>query len=365
MTTATKTVEAIAAMDDPVLRNLWITQRYHEFAVQLRDAGLGEDASWCAFAVWASKTAGETIRGNVLTARAGLLVADCQEALHHGVGGLVGRHLTHGHLGRAIGGVVDDVSAQMARGNLMVFTELAPLFTALIDAQRSSPSSPEALLTALAPALEPLASGDDAAPVVTAFGCYARALFAPADRAALVLQANTLAVAHEQRRLQDPIESALNAAISDTLKEVIETQIVGHLPIAAARHQLDHAIDEVCGVLDAAWDTVLTECVMQLVTACETFDLRRDVPPLESGMFPAALCDLTGNPAGEAVAQWDRTKGTGTPSGARDWAKLTERMNFIVNLFRSRQQDANLFSPPFSEDQLAVLARGRLPPEPL
>ena len=61
-------------MSDPVLRNLLITQRYHEFAVQLRDAGAGEDATWCAFAVWASKTAGATIRGEVLPAKAKQLI---------------------------------------------------------------------------------------------------------------------------------------------------------------------------------------------------------------------------------------------------------------------------------------------------
>ena len=65
------------------------------------------------------------------------------------------------------------------------------------------------------------------------------------------------------------------------------------------------------------------------------------------------------------MAQWDRTGGTGTPSGAHDWAVLEERMNFIVNLFRSRQRDASLFSPPFSDAQLAVLAQGQLPPGPL
>ena len=40
-------------------------------------------------------------------------------------------------------------------------------------------------------------------------------------------------------------------------------------------------------------------------------------------------------------------------------------MNFIVNLFRSRQNDATLFDPPFSAPQLAVLAQGQLPPGPL
>jgi len=89
------------------------------------------------------------------------------------------------------------------------------------------------------------------------------------------------------------------------------------------------------------------------------------VPPLAAGMFPPELDPLTGTAAEAAVAQWDRTGGTGTPSGAHDWAVLEERMNFIVNLFRSRQRDASLFSPPFSDDQLAVLAQGQLPPGPL
>jgi hypothetical protein len=45
------TVAAIAAMEDPGLRNLRITRRCHELALQLRDAGMAEDATWCGFAV--------------------------------------------------------------------------------------------------------------------------------------------------------------------------------------------------------------------------------------------------------------------------------------------------------------------------
>jgi hypothetical protein len=44
---------------------------------------------------------------------------------------------------------------------------------------------------------------------------------------------------------------------------------------------------------------------------------------------------------------------------------LEERMNFIVNLFRSRQRDPSLFDAPFSEAQLAELSEGRLPSGPL
>jgi hypothetical protein len=36
-------------------------------------------------------------------------------------------------------------------------------------------------------------------------------------------------------------------------------------------------------------------------------------------------------------------------------------MNFIVNLFRSRQLDAELLEQPFSEEQRAVIAQDKVP----
>ena len=232
----------IAEMADPVLRNLWITQRYHDFAVALRDAGLAENATWCAFAVWASKTAGATIRGEVLPARAKQLLLDneaTEAGLHKFNHGLLGRavqKLTRDHLGRLVEGVTKDVSRQIAAGNVLVFAELAPIFAELLRVRDPKPANAEELAAAVAPALASLGSGADAASAATAFQCYGRALFAPADRTTLILQANILAVAHEQRRLQPAISGALNAAISDTLKKLIEDDFVRHLPIASIRH---------------------------------------------------------------------------------------------------------------------------------
>jgi hypothetical protein len=359
-------VEEIAGMTDPVLRNLHITQRYHELAIGLRDAGVGEDATWCAFAVWASKTAGATIRGEVLPARVRQLLVDngaTQDILHrfnHGVGAWAAEHLVHDHLGRAVDEVTADVATSIAGGNVLVFAELAPLFTDLLEANPQSPSRSEALSAALAR----VGADVDGSAVVDAFSAYGQAIGQPDERAALVLQANTLAVSHEQQRLQPAISSALDAAISDTLKKVIDNDVVGHVPTPEARRALDGLTGQVCQVLDTAWDTALTESIMQLVTANETFDLRHDVPPLADGMFPPALRHLPGA-AAAVVAAWDKTGGTGAPSGARDWAKLEERMNYIVNLFRSRQRDASLFTPPYSDAQLAVLSTGSLPPGPL
>jgi hypothetical protein len=365
-------VEEIAGTTDPVLRNLLITQRYHDFAVALRDGGAGEDATWCAFAVWASKTAGATIRGEVLPKRArelfeahdkksgGLLAR-----FNHKLVDLVRHRLSHDHLAQVVDSVTADVSKSIADGNLLVFAELAPVFTTMLDARASSTeANREVLLSALTPALSTLKDAEDGIGVADAFRGYVDALCSPSGRAPTVLRANVLAVAHEQQRLQPNLEEALNAAVSDTIKKMIDDEVVDHVPTEEARRLLNGVTDEVCQAMDTAWDTALTETIMQLVTKSETFDLRENVPPLPTGMFPADLQELTNADVAATVAAWDRTRGTGAPSGAHDWADVHERMNFIVNLFRSRQRQAALFEPPFTDEQVAALNRGEMPGGP-
>jgi hypothetical protein len=302
------TVGEIVAMADPVLRNLCITQRYHEFAVALRDAGCGADATWCAFAVRASKTAGATIRGDVLPGRATALLDDdsTQDALqetNHGLAGWALQKLTYHHLGRVVEDVTADVASQIAAGNVLVFRELAPIFTALVQGLASKPFTQEALAATMAPALSALGTDADAPMVAVAFAGYGGAPFAGGGRPALVLDANILAVAHEQRRLQPAISGALSAAVSDTLKRLIETDIVRRVPGEDARHTLEELTDGLCSVLDQAWDTALTESIMRLVTPGETFDLRQDVPPRPDGTFPLGLRALKETPAEASYAQ--------------------------------------------------------------
>jgi hypothetical protein len=58
-------IEAIGAWPQPALRNLRIAQAYHELAAAVaRETGPG--ANWCTFATWASRQAGQSIRGDDL-----------------------------------------------------------------------------------------------------------------------------------------------------------------------------------------------------------------------------------------------------------------------------------------------------------
>ena len=59
-------VDDIAAIGDPVVRNLRITQCYHELSHAIA-ARVSPGANWCTFATWASRQAGQTIRGEDVT----------------------------------------------------------------------------------------------------------------------------------------------------------------------------------------------------------------------------------------------------------------------------------------------------------
>ena len=94
--------------------------------------------------------------------------------------------------------------------------------------------------------------------------------------------------------------------------------------------------------------------------------LGRDVPRLACGaMFPAEL-EVLELPALRALlARLDRTPDTTRGSAARDWADLGDRMNYIVDLFRSHQQAPHMRRPLFSPNQVQAIRAGEVPPGPL
>lgn len=355
--------DEITGVADPVLRNLWITQRYHELSLAMRGCGAAEDATWCAFAVWASKTAGSVIRNEDLPAVIRRIVAE-RTATHverfnstRKAQGIVGELLENRHLVSLTDRVCADVSGRIAEGNALVFAELAAPFEALVGAWPRGPG------TAVGAAVAAIPEGADRRSLSRVFELYGRALSAPPpETAPLVLAANILAVAHEQQRLQPAIAAALDAAVQDLVVKEFEDGPLRLVP-APVRRLLRDVVVEMAAVLDEICQGVLTAAMLRLVTYDETLDLGIDLPMLDGVMWPRELVEV--GEAAAVLALWDLTKGTGRPTGARDWAHLNQRMNYIVNLFRSRQRHPALFEPPFSDAQLAGLRAWRIPDGPL
>jgi hypothetical protein len=373
----TAAVARISAIEDPVLRNLWITEAYADFARRLHDAVDRHDHTWCSFAVWASATAGQSIRRQELPGFA-LRILD-ESARHRSRLDEANRRtrwwrilfaaplLLSDDVLAALDDAVAEVSARIGHGNKLVFDELAPLFVAFLDAVEAGRlGSADDVADVLRATGLPIA--DD---VLDAFRWYGRAVGAtdPVDRARYVLAGNVLAVAHEQHRLQPDIAAAMDAGPASIAKllEGSPERKRGRrhrwLRFRPLRRALAH-------VADGAWDELITELMMTLRVPGATLRLDQDVPPGPDGArFPADLVDLSkpvdpSQPV-EVYGRWDRTGGTGRHDASSDWAELPSRMNFIVNLFRSRQQEVTLAVDPFTAEQLAAMEAGRIPDPPL
>ena len=371
-------VRAVIAIPDPVLRNLWITQSYFDLNQRLQRAVGGADLTWCGFAVWASGTAGLSIRGEELPAIVRDLLGehgddvdavDRRTAPLRAVG--AADRLSPEAVLAAVREAVAEVSRHIAHGNTLVYAELAPLLVAF--AERCESADPTTLgPDELVELLTKAAGHRPHADLLGAFEWWRRAVVASDDRtrAFAVLAANVLAVSHEQSRLQHDIRAAMDAGLL-TAHQVIDKLLPSWTPVL-----LDRLVAAIVGqplqrIVRRVWERVTTQLLMTLHVPGAVLHLHQDLPPLPDGAhWPPVLAELPDEPdtIAEAVAvyrRWDRTGGTGKYGGARDWAVLAQRMNYIVNLFRSRQRDASLCAHPFTDEQLAAMRRGIVPPGPL
>jgi hypothetical protein len=109
------------------------------------------------------------------------------------------------------------------------------------------------------------------------------------------------------------------------------------------------------------WQELATRHAMNLaLPEGKEIPLGSDVPSLPSGA-PTALQSIELPELRELFARFHASPGSNAGSGANNWARLEDRMGFIIELFRSRQQELDLLSPPFDPAQEADLARGVVP----
>lgn len=377
-------IDRIAALADPVIRNLQITQCYHELSAVLRER-TGGNANWCTFAAWASKQAGQTIRKDDLAqaleqfiafapepGRSAIFVAQVMQQL--------GARSNLDEITAAIWGslnlpkAIDRTSQAVGTGNNKVFAEIGREFARFYAACLSDPTPDAHTIARFCEGLRPGDPPAGQAYLRQAFTHLYNAFFETNDqqRAELMLLSNIEIGYHEQTRLQPEIKTALDGpfvAESEYLQRLLARlfprtavllllsrrlimQALGRPPLVelAIRGLLASAL--------AAIRVFLTETLMTISLPKDiTLRLWRDL----TGAYPAALQQLSYPELSLLLERIDPTRDSLSDSGAVDWSNLTERLHFIVDLFRLYQQDADLFDPPFSPDQIVELKTGRLP----
>ncbi len=391
--------EIVAMGDQPELRNLLITLTYHELTrsmAELYDDGL--DLCWPVFATWASKQAGVFIRKELVPER-------LRPALHDPsrVAGKL-RELIE-ELPRRDAGVLatadligEGVAHFIIVGNTVVFAELGEACAAFVEHFADPASRTQAELDVFSARFRPGPSEPDEVRVTPegiierhpvggqtmlreAFSSFFAALHEtdPRARAQQILLANAKCGLHEQTRLQPYIAEAL-----DTPTDVLLQLARPGAPSTPPAHS-----DSIAAVVRR----LATEVLMTVRLPGQLLYLGTDLPaPPGRPLWPAPLERLddpelvtltvelgvyetreAGLGLADRAEAWLQSLlghfGLGRPeaqgSAAEDWSRLSDRMRFIFEMFRSRQQDPRLLTSPFSVAQRAAMLDGRLPPGPL
>ncbi|HEY2258610.1 MAG TPA: hypothetical protein VGH45_02790 [Solirubrobacteraceae bacterium] len=330
-------IDAALASQNSAISNLRITLLHQELSLALhRVTGTDSGANFHTWAVWGSRTAGRTIR------REELPVSQHATALTAAILATAGAIAItrQGNRGRCLGGAamaaaaatcltnkgLTRASAAIFGGNATVLDDIGRQ-TARFVATANDPAEFEQFLAQLrsGPAID---RGQDL--LRGAYRHYHRASQAtdPDQRDELMLCANLLAILHEHQRL----EPYLDESIPYPLRRLVTQRLLG------------------------------------FSVGAEAMRVSADVPTRSPSPFPETLRTiedpelhrLLDGPQG-----WDRTPNTTDGSAARDWTQLSDRMNFIVDLFRTRQADRNLFTPPYTEQQIELIQAGQVPPGPL
>jgi hypothetical protein len=360
-------------LDSLQLRNHRITLAYGDLSHRLCRLITGSDdeetwdANWCTFATWSSRTIGTCIdrqpEHGLIHHLVRYLPSPLRSLFFWGAEQLMGRG--HGAIYRTL-----------AVGNRLVFLEIATAVSHFVEYCESigSTGGPlrfdaywsdvETFLAGLRQ-LDPswvATPAPDPRTLRAGMQAYLDALTETdlKARAELILLGNLLLGAYEQTRVEDYLIASLSFFTTTSLHSLLR----GPEPGIRGR---------VARGLAAPFNGFYTLFATKFFLALEVptpggmaeLMVGRPVPPIDGhgGQldFPAALRHLE-NPELQAVlTRYDLSDRKTSRTRARNWSRFADRMNYITNLFRSRQRNVPLFENPWTADQELALLDGRLP----
>jgi hypothetical protein len=328
---------------DPVVCNLRITLVHQQLSLALRQLiGQSSGANFHTWAVWGSKTAGRTIRRadlpvpiRMVTPAAALAGAGAAAVMRSRRGpgrdrrpaiAVAGGACLGAGAGRGVRRLADRAAQSIFGGNATVLDDIGRQSARFLSAAGRDAAF-EAFETQLRPG-PPETGGQDL--LRGAYRHYREASRAadPDHRDELMLYANLLAILHEHRRLEPYIDGSL----PKPLRRLVTVRLLGF--------SIGH----------------------------ESMRVSENVAPDHGVVFPATLAEIEDDELAallDGPGGLDRTPDSLQGSAAHDWTQLSDRMNFICDLFRSRQLDPELFEPPYTGAQRAAIEAGQVPDGPL
>jgi hypothetical protein len=359
-------VERIAAISNPVIRNLQITHCYSLLAAEFASRS-GEGANWCTYATWASRQAGRTIRGEDLRASFESKLKHGRWMLHPMATmwrrllrrGLFARETRVGRMTASLHTPFDAferASDAVARGNLKVFEEIGLEFARYLH------GSPR-FLDELRPGDPP----DGQRYLRQAFARYERLRVEqdPKARVELAVLANLEVGFHEQTRLQPEIREAIDAAYA-TQEDLGRRALKALVPSAERWWSLfRRPAAAAAGVVAAGAQRsasrlareVITESLMVLSVPGRVLALGTHL----TDAYPELLREPADAELTRMLARFEPAPPARDDCGAKDWSELQQRMHYIVHMFCAFHLNEQLSGSPFTPEQVESFRRGIVP----
>lgn len=361
-------IDQILNQDDLVLRNLQITLGYHRIAQELRKLIGDQDVNWFCFGCFASKTAGQALRHELLPKRlkhALIRAAGYNNPLEY-LDAVLDRH--HENLGAAgkynlLASVLSEVSLLVSAGNYMIFSELAWPFTAFVDTFSNDRQPDQLKLEAFLDQHfdpRPIEDGGQAY-LREAFTAYYAARFEKDSKkkAEWILLGNLMTGYHEQTRVQPIIDRALAAPFDAFTEDLLpEDEEIDTFMEKSGQRLIGFSRQHVLKTITRMWMTY----------ALPTGDVQlgRDVLLAPgSSQYPKQLLFLKNPRTVEIVRKFDKDLSTVIGSAAENWGNLDDRMTFLADFFRSYQRFNPLFEAPFTGEQITSIMSNQVPDGPL
>ena len=370
-------VRRVAAIANPVIRNLEITHCYSRLGAAFA-ARSDEGANWCTYATWASRQAGRTIRGEDLLEELARRLGEGRWLLHPIRTpwrrllrrGLFHRETRIGRLTAELHTPFDAferASDFVARGNLKVFEEIGMEFARYLHECPPDASVESRRFQRFVERLRPGDPPDGQGYLRQAFAHYQRQRFErdPRARTELAVLANLEIGLHEQTRLQPEIREALDAAYR--AQDDLGRRVLGAAFPSTARwwSVAQRPAVAVAGVIAAGEQRTASRVAREVIT--ESFMVLS---------FPARVLalgthlideypDVLRQPADveltELVARFEPVPPAPDDCGARDWSDVHQRMHYIVHLFCAFHLHEELYRQPFTQEQVACFRGGVVP----
>jgi hypothetical protein len=359
-------VAAITGEPQPVLRNLRITRCYHRLSSELAEVIDAGSANWSTFATWASRTAGISIRDEEVPALLLALLRD-EARLRPRVGPIfawIYRHTAAKvDVLQQARDTIRRVAFEVADGNRTVFAELAPLFVRFVEAMQGPEPERSARIDAFLNSLAVGPSDRGGQDVLRqAFTNYVEAAREQDAclKAQLILLANCQIGLHEQTRLQEDIEGAMNAPVAEVVTNGLGRLLAIRLafrflrPVGVTRERVRAAIQR-------DWQCLATRLSMRLsLPGGRVLPLGGEHIPWPN-QIPEVLKQLSNDELRALLQRFDDDLTRLRADGAHNWSRLHDRMGFICELFRAEQVTPDLFTSPFTAEAEADIARGVVP----